>query len=148
MEFTIPTVNEYVDLNRSYFRMRYRLKKANGTNVAAGDKLYPTHNLAHTLIKHMTVHLNGNLINAQTDTYAYKAYLETLLNYDQQEANSLLRVQGWFGTHTNESSALDFATPLKASNTDMALHAHYTALSRTKKAAKNRSIIGMVTFAP
>ena len=135
MEFTIPAVDEYVDLNRSYFRMRYRMKKADGNDVAAGDKLYPAPNLAHTLIKQMTVHLNGTLINAQTDTYAYKAYSETLLNYDQQEANGLLRVQGWLGTHTDGSSALDFATPLTANNTDTSPKAHYTALSRTKKAA-------------
>ena len=89
----------------------------------------------HTLIKQMTVYLNGTLINAQTDTYAYKAYLETLLNYDQQEANSLLRVQDWFGTHTDGSSALDFATPLTANNTDTSPHTHYSALSWTKKAA-------------
>ena len=135
MEFTIPAVDEYVDLNRSYFRMRYRLKKANGNDVTAGDKLHPAPNLAHTLIKQMTFHLNGTLINAQTNTYAYKAYLETLLNYDQQEANSLLRVQGWFNTYTDGSSALDFATPLTTNNTDTSPHAHYTALSRTKKAA-------------
>ena len=46
-----------------------------------------------------------------------------------------MRVQGWLGTHTDGSSALDFATPLTANNTDTSPHAHYTALSRTKKAA-------------
>ena len=136
MEFTIPAVDEFVDLSRSYFKVRIRLKKNDGTDLADGDKLYPAPNLAHTLIKQMTIHLNGTLINAQTDTYAYKAFLETVLNYDQQEANSLLRPQGWLGTHTDGSSALDFATPLTANNTDSAgPHAHYTALAPTKKAA-------------
>ena len=125
-----------MDLNRSYFRMRYRLKNSNANNVAASDKLYPAPNLAHILIKQMTVHLNGTLINTQTDTYAYKAYLETLLNNDQEEANSLLRPQGWLGTHTDGSSALDFATPWTANDIDIATpHAHCIVLSRIKQAA-------------
>ena len=52
-------------------------------------------NLAHTIIKQFVVRLNGTLLSPQTDTYAYKAYLETLLNHDREDGKSLLRPQGW-----------------------------------------------------
>ncbi|XP_068756805.1 uncharacterized protein [Montipora capricornis] len=79
-------------------------------------KPYSTINLAHTLIKQLTIHMNGTLIRPQTDTYVYEAYLETLLNYDQREANSLLG--DWFPGYSDGKNELDFATPLTANNTD------------------------------
>ena len=96
MEFVVPGVDAFIDLSRSYFTMKLRLRKQNGTNIDAGDVLYPANNLAHTLIKQLTCHLNGTLISPQNDSYAYKAYLETVLNYNAQEAHTLLRPQGWF----------------------------------------------------
>ena len=137
MEFVVPGVDAFIDLSRSYFTMKLRLRKQNGADVDAGDVLYPANNLAHTLIKQLTCHLNGTLISPQNDSYAYKAYLETVLNYNAQEAHTLLRPQGWFPTqHAMMTTGLDFPTPLTANNVDEATpHAHYTALSRTKKAA-------------
>ena len=105
--------------------------------VDDGDLLYPANKLAHTLIKQLTCHLNGTLISPQNDSYAYKAYLETVLNYSAQEGHTLLRPQGWFPTHHDMmTTGLDFPTPLTANKLDDATpHAHYTALSRPKKAA-------------
>ena len=118
MEFVVPGVDAFIDLSRSYFTMKLRLRKQNGTNVDDGDLLYPANNLAHTLIKQLTCHLNGTLISPQNDSYAYKAYLETVLNYSAQEGHTLLQPQGWFPTqHAMMTTGLD------------------TALSRPKKAA-------------
>ena len=54
-----------------------------------------TNNLGHTLFKQMNLRFNGTLISEQTDTYAYNAFLETLLNYNQDEGETLLAPQGW-----------------------------------------------------
>jgi len=42
------------------------------------------------------VRLNGTLISPQTDTYHYKAYIETLLNFDRDDGDTILKPQGWF----------------------------------------------------
>ena len=76
MEFVVPGVDAFIDLSRSYFTMKLRLRKQIGTNIDAGDVFYPANNLAHTLIKQLSCHLNGTLISPQNDSYAYKAYLE------------------------------------------------------------------------
>ena len=136
MEFVLPGVDAFIDLSRSYFTMKLRLRKQNGTDLADGELLYPATNLAHPLIKQLTCHFNGTL-SPQNDSYAYKAYLETVLNYSDKEGHTLLRPQGWFPTqHDMMTTGLDFPTPLTANKLDDATpHAHYTALSRTKKAA-------------
>ena len=61
MQFVMSGVNEYVDLNRSYFEMEFQMKQHNGNNVGAGDNLFPAHYLCHTLIKQCSVTFNGTL---------------------------------------------------------------------------------------
>ena len=61
--------------------------------MAAADNLSPINNLAHTMLKQISVRLNGTLISPQTDTYHYTAYLETLLNYDREDGEMVLKPQ-------------------------------------------------------
>ena len=82
MEFIIPGLDDFVDLGRSYFTMELRLQKSTNDNLVANQKLWPVNNLAHSIIKQIDLHFNGTLISPQSDTYHYKAYPETLLNYD------------------------------------------------------------------
>ena len=94
MEFVVPPSEDYIDLNRSYFQLKLRLKYTDGTNVlAAGNHI--VNNMAHSIIKYLSVRLNGTLISPQTDTYAYKAFFETLLNNNRDEGETILAPQGW-----------------------------------------------------
>ena len=133
MEFIIPALDDHVDLNRSYFTMQLQLKRNNGANLTNVNKLWATNNLAHTIIKQIDLGLNGTLISPQSDTYHYKAFLETLLNYTREEGRTLLRDQGWF-------DGLDFPPQWTDNNTDTAAnaglgHDDYQALSANQKAA-------------
>ena len=129
MEFIIPALDDHVDLNRSYFTMDLRLKKSNAANLVAGEKLWVTNNLAHTIIKQIDLRLNGNLISPQPDTYHYKAYLETLMNYNREDGQTVLRPQGWF-------NALDFPPQWTANNTDSTTpHNDYRDLPANHKSA-------------
>ena len=96
MEFIVPGLDDFVDLGRSYFTMELSLKKEDGGNLDAAEILYPVNNLAHSIIKQIDLQLNGTLISPQSDTYHYKAYLETLLNYDREDGKTVLGPQGWF----------------------------------------------------
>ena len=119
VEFQIDPQEDYIDLYRSFFE------------IAVADKLWPVNNLAHSLFKQISVRFNGALISPQTDTYHYKAYLETLMNYDRNDGETVLKPQGWY-------SALDFPATFTANNTTVDLdggnpHAHYTALPQNHK---------------
>ena len=105
LEFIIGGLEDFVDLTRSFFTIQLTLETASGKPIKAdaddqsdGNQVffvYPVNNFAHSLIKQLNVRLNGMLLSPQTDTYAYKAYIEALLNYSKQEGATLLAPQGW-----------------------------------------------------
>ena len=113
MVFRSRGVEEFVDLSRSYFRFEISLTSDNPTNKGfyadgqgtgqaadqSGDDytkyIYPVNNFAHSIIRQMNLRFNGTLLSPQTDMYAYKAYIETLLNYTRAEGETLLAPQGW-----------------------------------------------------
>ena len=105
MTFSVQQLNDYVDLNSSYFVIDLLLStsRANGIVVDANSAsdanntkfMYAVNNLAHTIFKQINVRFNGTLMTEQTDTYAYAAYLQTLLNYSQDDGETLLAPQGW-----------------------------------------------------
>ena len=114
------------------------MKRNIGANLDAAKKLWVANNLAHTIIKQITIRLNGTLISPQTDTYPYKAYFETLLNYNREDGDTLLKPQGWF-------NVLDRAAQWTANNTDTTStsgqgHTDYRGLSADNKKALATSI--------
>ena len=125
VEFQIDQQEDYIDLTRSYFEMELKLLKNDGSAIGAADSLWPTNNLAHTLFKQITVRLNGTLISPQTDTYHYKAYLETLLNYNRIDGDTILKPQGWFND-------IDMAQELTDENTTLE-HADFKGLSSNQQ---------------
>ncbi|XP_020602810.1 uncharacterized protein LOC110041826 [Orbicella faveolata] len=130
VEFQVDPQEDCVDLSRSFFEIELALKLANGDNVVQATRLWPMNNLAHTLFKQISVRLNGTLISPQTDTYHYKAYLETLLNYNRDDGETVLKPQGWY-------NALDFPAQLTVNNrnTEGDGHEVFQALSSNQQAS-------------
>ncbi|CAH3187377.1 unnamed protein product [Porites lobata] len=105
MKFSVQALEDYVDLNRSYFVVDLRLSTAGQNGIVADENAasnanntkftYAVNNLVHTIFKQINVRFNGTLMTEQTDTYAYSAYLQTLLNYSQDDGETLLAPQGW-----------------------------------------------------
>ena len=89
VDFQIDPQEDFVDLSRSYFELEWTLKKPTGANTVAAENTYLVNNIAHTLFKQISLRLNGTLISPQTDTYHYKAYLETLLNYNRDDGDTI-----------------------------------------------------------
>lgn len=131
IEFDIPGGREHIDLTRSYFRMELSLKKTDDGNIVDGDQVWLASNAFHTIIKQTSIYVNGTLVSEQTDTYAYKAYLETILNHGNEASETYLARQGFY-------HALDHPPLLTAKNVDIAgNHAHWQALnSENQKAIK------------
>ena len=126
MEFLIPATDAFLDLNRSYFELELRLKDTGG-NYDKDDKLYPMTNLAHTIIKQLSVHVNSVLLEPQTDHYHYKAFFQTLLNNNRQDGETVLTPQGWYND-------FDLPAELTANAEDSTTpHADYTSLSKAQQ---------------
>ena len=128
LELEINTGTEYLDITGSYFSVEPQLKKSDGTAKANGDTIQSGQNLIHSMIKQCTVHVNGVLVSPQNDTSAYKTYLETLMNYDNEDAETHLRLQGWL------PRCLDLPATVVA-NTFDTTNVAFTALSANKQTA-------------
>ena len=131
IDFQIDAQADFIDLSRSYFQIELGLKKANGDDLVVDETLWPVNNLAHSLFKQINVRLNGTLMNDQSDTYHYKAYLQTLMNFDAQDGDTVLAPQGWF-------NQVDLKERYTANNTDIAAnggdgHAEWQALTQNHK---------------
>lgn len=69
--------------------------------------------------------LNGTLISEQTETYHCKAYVETLLNNNRKDGETILFPQGWY----NHIDVVSQYTAANIKNDD----AQYTALYQQHK---------------
>ena len=95
IEFNIETTPDYIDLSKCYMKFKLKIPKANGTDIA-DKKVIPVNNFLHTTIKQMSIKLNNTLVTQQNDTYAYKAYLESLLSYPKSSTESYLKCVLWY----------------------------------------------------
>ena len=105
ISFTIPGLDEFIDLRRSYFEIEQKFNSSSTNGIvadtnAASDAtdtkfMYVTNNRGHGLFKQINLRLGGVLMSEQIDTYMYKAFIETLLNYSRDDGNTLLAPQGW-----------------------------------------------------
>ncbi|CAH3184743.1 unnamed protein product, partial [Porites lobata] len=104
--FSIPGSDDYYDLNSLRFKVKVRLTDPAGgyTGLHAGllisnanetRHVYCVNNFGHTIFRDITMSMNGVLVTEQSNTYHYRAYIETLLNYNREEGATKLAPQGW-----------------------------------------------------
>ena len=80
--FLCPGTEDYVDLTKTILVVRAKVTKANGNNLDQNEKVGIVNNFLHSLFKQVNVFLKEKQMTQATGTYAYRVYLETLLNYD------------------------------------------------------------------
>ena len=104
--FSIPASDDYYDLNELRFQVNVRLTdpaagyqglKANLADSDANNtrNTYCVNNFGHTIFRDINMSMNGVLMIEQSNTYHYRTYLETLLNYNREEGATKLGPQGW-----------------------------------------------------
>jgi len=70
--------------------------KGDGTNLTATDYTAGINNFLLSLFSQCTISLNGTQITQATELYNYRAYIETLLNYGNDAAESHLKNGLWY----------------------------------------------------
>jgi len=94
MEFLIPATETFIDLNRSSFENEVKIQTSTPANLAYSTVMYPVTNLAHIMIKQLSAHVNGVLLEPQTDHYHYKVFFESILNNNRNDGQTILQPQG------------------------------------------------------
>lgn len=104
IEFVIPGHgDEYVDLSNTMINIKARILNPDGTKLVATDNAVgPVNNWIHSLFSQVDLYVNQKLVSPQNNTYAYRSYIETLLNYDESAKNSHLGCALWYDDKTGE----------------------------------------------
>ena len=89
IEFTIPKGTSFIDLSKTQLFVTLKITQGDGTDVDV-TTVGLVNNSLHSIIKQFSIRLNGTLITEQSDTYAYRAYIESLLNYSRSEKETFL----------------------------------------------------------
>ena len=103
--FSIQTSDDYYDLNELRIQVKERLTdpaagyqglKANLADSDANNtrNTYCVNNFGHTIFRDINMSMNGVFMTEQRNSYHYRAYLDTLLNYNREGATKLAP-QGW-----------------------------------------------------
>ena len=96
LEILIPADHDtYIDLNNQLY-IRGKLTQAEGTDLEVTDNTCVANNLLHSLFEECNISLNGVTITHAADLYYYRAYLEMLLSYGNEAADSHLRKAFWY----------------------------------------------------
>lgn len=96
-EFTIPPDPHYTQLNKNFIYMQLRIKKpVLPAGTASTPDLAPINLIGKTLFKQVKCFLNGKLISDSSDKYAYRAFLETELNFGYDAKQSHLQSALYF----------------------------------------------------
>ena len=83
--FLIAGTDEYIDLSKTILTVTGKVTKKDGTSKLDGNdqtNVAPVNNFLHSLFRQVDVYLNGKQVTPAMGTYAYRSYIETLLNYD------------------------------------------------------------------
>ena len=84
INFLVTGTDEYIDLSKTILTVTGKIVKDNETVLDGANQasVAPVNNFLHSLFKQVDVYLNGKQVTPAMGTYAYRAYIETLLNYD------------------------------------------------------------------
>ena len=106
LEFLIPADHDsYIDLNIQLYN-RGKLTKAEGMDLEVGDIKCVANNLIHSLFEQSNNSVNGDTITQAADLFYYRAYFETLLDYDNEAAESHLTNAFWHRDRATSVSAI------------------------------------------
>ncbi|MCP4125016.1 MAG: hypothetical protein GY751_25010, partial [Bacteroidetes bacterium] len=102
-EFNLTPDPYYVDLNSNYLYLVISVVKTDGSVISppmvATDRytIAPINLIGATFFRTVKLYLNNKLVFDSGDTYHYRAYMETVLNYSDGAKRSLLQARGYYG---------------------------------------------------
>ena len=117
IEFEVSSSgDDYMDFANSYLYVRAKITRSNGNDLEADDSVGPVNNFLHSLFSQVDVSLNGTLITNSTNTYPYRAYIETLLSYGPPAKKSHLTASLFY---KDEAGKMDKTNPDAAEDIDL-----------------------------
>ena len=121
IQFYIDKQADLIDLRFSYFEWELQFKRSDGTDLPAATNADNANtltgfvnNIPHSLIKQFLLKCNGTLLTEQIDMYHHKAMLQTLLNYNRQDGDTILQATNGLWRNVNDNPETYTATNIIA----------------------------------
>ena len=128
--FLTPGTEDYIDLSKTILVVRAKVTKPDGTNLDNDAKVGPVNNFMHALFKQIDVFIKDKQVTQSAGTYAYRSFLETLLNYGPSAKESQLTASLFF---KDTAGKMEIADPtLGAANANMGLKNRYEFSKESK----------------
>jgi hypothetical protein len=108
LQFTIPpSANQFIDLRRSRIHVKCCIERVDkAVMTALADKVTPINLVLHSLFSQVDVQLQQQLVSSN-QLYPYKAYVETLLHYDEGAKKTFLQSQGYAKDRSEKIDVLE-----------------------------------------
>ena len=121
INFLITRTDEYIDLSKTILTVTGKIVKDTETVLDSSNQanVAPVNNFLHSLFKQVDVYLNGKQVTPAMGTYPYRAYIETLLNYDVSAKESRFSSALYYkdtATHMDETGSLPASISIKTKN--------------------------------
>ena len=105
----------YVDLSQTYLRLKLSITKSGMTGTVDEYETGFINNILFSLFSQCEVYLNEvNITAMSSDYYHYKTYIQSLLNYSHDAANTHLATAGFFLDTGSPPTATDNNTGFKS----------------------------------
>lgn len=130
IEFEIDNPDCFLELNKTEVEFKYRIKKADDTNLEVTDHVGPVNYPIASFFENVEIKLNGKTITHGSSNYAERANMEVLMSYNQDACKSWLQA-GLFAKDT--AGRMDAADPSTADdvvNHGLKTRTEYSKLSR------------------
>jgi len=130
IEFDVNgTGEDYIDLANTMLLVRAKIVNVDGTNIADADPVGPTNLWLHSLFSQVDISLNGTQVTTSTNTYPYRAMIETLLSYGDDAKKSQLTSELFYADQPGRMDVVDFGEA--ARNSGLWARSRFTRGSRS-----------------
>lgn len=126
--------NVYRDLSNSYLAVQCKVTQAENVKLAASTAVSPVNLLLHAMFSSMSIQLCGQNITPNDSNYPYRAFIETLLTYNDDVLRTRGKLAGW--VFDGDAAAMDRLTLTTVDN--VAPNAAF--VERNKPFAESRSV--------
>ena len=113
----------YIDLANTYLLVRAKVIRGAGVDIADDTPVAAVNNWLHSLFSQVDVHLNDTLVTPSSNTYPFRAYVET---YGAEAKKMQLTSQLWY----NDTAGHMEATQENAGNAGLVERHRHIAGSR------------------
>jgi len=117
IEFDVSgTGEEYIDFANTMLYVKVKVTANDGTNLGGDAAVGPVNLFLHSLFSQVDISLNGTLITAATNTYPYRAMLETLLSYGEDAKTSQLTSALFYKDQAGRMDSVNFDDAAEKNN--------------------------------